>query len=691
MLKLMIKHKGKILQEVELKEGQEYSIGRGKTNDVVLPNQPGISRQHLILSCGEDKDWVVKNLSQVSVLSIEGEENNEGIVPLGSSFQVKDFTFLLKEESPLPSNIPAKENLEDEINKNIDIDKKQSSLDDPKPLFSKEDSPPEPVSENLPISSAGDHTRIMDIGEGENKHQLSAYLKVSYDDNSNKDIFKLEKPKSEWVFGRDEEVDIVLDNANISREHFKIKMEQNQYYIKDLKSANGTILNDKELRPKKYYSINSGDIIYILNVELLFEIKNLSLEKELKSLKVPALVKNSPGNTSQLPVSQPGQFGGVPAHYVPPPLPANMPGVIIEEPEEEEESFFKKNKKRLIMYGALGSVLLIAFMFFDKEEVKPEVTKQVGELAGMPPEKQQIVRDTYEAAQLLFTQGKFEYCKSEVQKLHKLVESYQLESYQNSKQIEIACTNAAENKKVQYDIEQKKKKAEETEQFIQQVVNECTEKFNTFQMKPELIGCLNPAMELSPSDGRLQGLIDKFDAIELEKTEKREKVAQRKAFINSIVKKYNHAKSLYRKGKVLKAMAAYQNFINISNHKELKEKRSLAQRELASIKQNFNDTNNRLNSTCESQFKGGQFRQAYYSCKTASRKIPEPYNKGAISLMERSRQKLELVMKPLYEEAALNESVGNVSVAKEYWNQILSKDVDTGSYYKKAEEKLNNY
>ena len=48
-------------------------------------------------------------------------------------------------------------------------------------------------------------------------------------------------------------------------------------------------------------------------------------------------------------------------------------------------------------------------------------------------------------------------------------------------------------------------------------------------------------------------------------------------------------------------------------------------------------------------------------------------------------------MKPLYEEASLNESVGNVGVAQEYWRKILEKDVKTGIYYKRAQEKLNKY
>ena len=250
---------------------------------------------------------------------------------------------------------------------------------------------------------------------------------------------------------------------------------------------------------------------------------------------------------------------------------------------------------------------------------------------------------------------------------------------------------AAENKRSQYDLEQKRKKAEETEKFIQKITSKCEQEFDRFKLKYELVDCLNPAIELAPADSRIHTLTERFVAIELEKEEKRQRIAERKRFIGSIRSKYTYAKSLYKGGKILKSMSAYQHFINISNHKELKETRETAKRELASIKKNFNDTNKRLNRECEGQFNNQNFQKAYYTCKKASEKIPVPHNKKTLVFMDKARQKLEVKMRPIYEEASLNESVGNVSIAKEYWNKILSQDVNTGLYYKRAQEKLNKY
>ena len=694
MLKLIIKLKGKTLEETTLQEDVEYTIGRGKDNNIVLPEQPGISRKHLSFTLGEDHQWIVKNLSQMQELTIEGKETNEGTVPIGGSFQVQDFQFTLIEEK---KSVVSMQNTDEEKAANEESEippgyKTESQIEKINAAEIEQDNLNEPsVSSLLPdVASGDDKTRVMAIGDNEQK--LSAYLKVSYDDDTPRDIFKLEG-QSEWIFGRDESADIMIDNPNISREHFKISKDEGLYYIEDLKSSNGTILNDKELSSGKAYPIQSGDMIYILDIDIVFEIKNLSLEKELAGLKAPPPSTTAPvpfaTNTPSglMPTQMPA--GAPPVPYFPPPLPANLPGVIMETPEEAEHpSFLQQNKKRLIIYGAVFAVILAVVFFNQEEQTEPteEITTQTGDLAGLTPQQAQIIKDTYQVAQQLYSQGKFEYCKSEVQKIHEYTDSYQ-----DSKKLEIACSQASENKRMQHDLEQKKQKAEKTEKFIQKITRKCDEEFDKFNLKYELVDCLNPAIELAPADSRIHSLTERFDAIELEKEEKKQRLAERKKFINSIVRKYAHAKSLYKTGKVLKAMSAYQNFINISNHKELKDTRKTARRELANIKKNFNDTNNRMNSECESQFNSQEFQQAYYTCERAAEKIPDPHNKKVLSLMGKARQSLEIKMRPIYEEASLNESVGNVSIAQEYWGEILSQDVKTGLYYKRAKEKLNKY
>ena len=698
MTKLIIKHKGQNLQEVWLEVDKEYSIGRGKDNDIVLPEQPGVSRKHLQILRGEDEQWFVKNLSSTGSLMIDGNQTEEGTVPLGGSFQTQDFEFILLEEKK-PSANSAK-NKEPKSPASQELAPLEQA---PPALYNKQESQllaesgnptedPKEVESDLSLST-DDKTKMLDLNS--RSVRMSACLKVSDETDSVRDIFKLEEDQSEWICGREEIADIVVENPNISRQHFKITKEGMDYFIEDLKSSNGTILNDKELRPGKAYAIQSGDMIYILDIEIAFEIKNLALEKELAQIKVPLPVPQ-PAKEGMLPMAPPLKGGNAPQGAWPvgyAPLPANAPGVIVEMPEESASplSFVKKNKKRVIMYGAVVLVVL-GFLVLNNEESEPEDSEnqmgveEGGELADLTEEEKSLVKNTYMAARMLYSQAKFDLCRSEIKKLHKYTKTYE-----DSKKLEIACTQAIENQKKQMDIEYKRKKAKDTDQRIQQVADRCREKFSTFHFRHELVACLQPAIELSPADPRVLALTDQFDTNKTLKEEQKRQKEERQKFIRSIFSKYHHAKSLHTKGKTLKAMSAYQHFINISRHKELTKQRAKAKRELASIKQAFQDKNSQLESACKSHFQAKAFQKAYYACDKAVDEIPPPHDKKARELRQEAQNKLELVMKPLYEEANLNESVGNVAIAQEYWKKIIQLDVRTGIYYKRAKDKLSKY
>ena len=704
MFILIVKHNGKILKEVELETGVDYTIGRAQDNHIVLPKEHGISRKHLSFMFMEEGDSYtgqVKNLSRVSALSVEGQEVETADINIGQSFHIKDFEFILQKQKPenalvaeSPEESPSPVSEKDPIENEAQVEEENISS----PKNTESSSVLDVQKSDIPISPDG-ATQVMSIQDP--KFKMSAYIVVSCDAIKNR--FTLDG-QDKWIIGRDEESDITIDNHNISRKHCKITKKNEKYYIRDLESANGTLLNNKELSPGKKYPLKSGDMIYILDVDILFEIKNLSLEKELKNIVLPA----SPPPSSSLPASfspstppasssanlpyVPSANAGVPTSYVPPQvLPEEAPGVIVEMPEDAS-SFFKRNKKRLVIYAGflLLAGALVSVMKEDKVDNQTQEDSniiKIGELAGLTHEQGQLVKRLFQSAQQLFSQGKFEYCQSEIQKIYEITENYK-----DSKRLQLSCQRAAEDQKRLYDIERKRKREEEAERKIAEVTQKCDEKFSTFQHKFQLVECLNPAIELSPDDSRIQSLTERFDAIEFEKEEKLKQAKERRALIGSIARKYTQAKKIYKSGNVLKAMPAYQKFIDISKkYKELRDKHDLAKRELANIKKNFQDTNNSLIKKCKQVFNSQAFKKAYYTCEKSKKKVPPPYNAPAIELMKQARNKLEHQMKPFYEEANLNESMGNVEIAKGHWKTILSKDVSTGIYYKRAKEKLDRY
>lgn len=63
----------------------------------------------------------------------------------------------------------------------------------------------------------------------------------------------------EITFGRDLGSTIVLDDIQISRHHLRVYREDDNLFVEDLKSTNGSLLNGKAL--KKAQKLKNGDIV----------------------------------------------------------------------------------------------------------------------------------------------------------------------------------------------------------------------------------------------------------------------------------------------------------------------------------------------------------------------------------------------------------------------------------------------
>jgi pSer/pThr/pTyr-binding forkhead associated (FHA) protein len=76
---------------------------------------------------------------------------------------------------------------------------------------------------------------------------------------------------TEITIGRHKKSDIIIDDALVSRKHVIIKKINDEYFIKDLKSTNGTLLNNKLLPPKQFMQLHVEDIITIGSTELVIK------------------------------------------------------------------------------------------------------------------------------------------------------------------------------------------------------------------------------------------------------------------------------------------------------------------------------------------------------------------------------------------------------------------------------------
>jgi pSer/pThr/pTyr-binding forkhead associated (FHA) protein len=72
------------------------------------------------------------------------------------------------------------------------------------------------------------------------------------------------------TIGRDKTNNIVIDDTMVSRHHAVIHKIKEAYFIKDLKSTNGTLVNNEIVPNGKYVKLKPGDIIHIGRTDFSF-------------------------------------------------------------------------------------------------------------------------------------------------------------------------------------------------------------------------------------------------------------------------------------------------------------------------------------------------------------------------------------------------------------------------------------
>lgn len=105
---------------------------------------------------------------------------------------------------------------------------------------------------------------------------IKAYL-VILEGTEEKDRFDI--TESPVFIGRDKGMDIHLDDTSVSREHAVLFFYDNRFYIRDLKSTNGTLVNGKRI---EQIALNYKDLIQLGKCSLRFFVEHAG-KKEAKS------------------------------------------------------------------------------------------------------------------------------------------------------------------------------------------------------------------------------------------------------------------------------------------------------------------------------------------------------------------------------------------------------------------------
>ena len=86
-----------------------------------------------------------------------------------------------------------------------------------------------------------------------------------------KEIKTLETDKTEITIGRNENNDIQINNLGASKKHARIFQRNGEYILEDLKSTNGTLLNNKGIITAK---LTGNDVVTIGKHHLFITIED---------------------------------------------------------------------------------------------------------------------------------------------------------------------------------------------------------------------------------------------------------------------------------------------------------------------------------------------------------------------------------------------------------------------------------
>ena len=84
-----------------------------------------------------------------------------------------------------------------------------------------------------------------------------------------KTTMQLDRP-SITIGKKKEEADLVLEEVSVSRIHARIIKEQNDFYLEDLNSTNGTYKNGLRMQPYEKRKLEEGDEIRFGKKEFVF-------------------------------------------------------------------------------------------------------------------------------------------------------------------------------------------------------------------------------------------------------------------------------------------------------------------------------------------------------------------------------------------------------------------------------------
>ncbi len=681
MLKLAVRLHGQNIQVLELSDPATiYWAGRNDNCQVPLKAENGISRQHFKIYF-KDGMWNLEVVSRFNEVKVGEVSSRELLLKEGLAFSLPPYEFSVESQHTMAVQESLSHAVGSDVNRGMVA----------------------PFGEEV-----GDRTVTRALGKN------AQYLLIYRNPDTKEDKLYI-LTKDTYLVGRDTGCDIVLDDARVSRRQFKIKNKGGRFFLFDNLGVNGTYVNKTKLASKEPVGLNSGDQIGVLNHRFSFEIRDPDFESKMQKVQYLALVEPVPPPEIQgyqqlaapgaegMPVAlSPDMFGalqprmnsGLPSEMIfqTPPVLEGGAAVPSSVGNVKELNFWgfripltKQNKIRLVLGTVVFIALIIAFSDDSSNDFNANMdvaARPADPFSKLTPKEQELVKAEYASAKDLYSQGNYQLAKDRLAIVHTKV-PYYLDSKKLAEYIEIGIKSMQER-----ELEERRKREEaETQEQIQNIVAYCRQQIKPASTSAEIEDCLRLAIQINPEHELILKIREDVGRMEDERKNREAQEATRKAQIEQYRTMYKQAYDVGEK-KPLEGIAEFKKFLEYSmpDPDKLQDK---AKKDIKRLEKKIKSKVSAAISSVRSLVETGKHREAIIALEKASEVAPN--DDTLREEIERLTEELRKKMQILYQEAILEENIGNIDTAKDRWRKILDQDIPNGEYFGKAKTKLQKY
>ncbi len=653
MIQIAVYYDGKTVKEVNFEQATAREITIGRAPGCLLRlDEATVSRLHALIRWNGSA-WVLERKASFGAVRVNGEEVENAILQGGEEIAIGKFSLRVQVDSGM--------------------------------------------EEAAPTADSG----VFHDHEGRTRALNLAAVGVFRIDPgmANTEQFVMSNDKA--VFGRASNCDVVLLEKKASRKHFEVRREGLTYYLKDLKSANSTLVNTRKVDEVE---LNPGDEIRVGETLIKFSVENPEFfQNQQDFMQVPAALEEAaPAPTGQYAVAmhEPQAIQ---------PYAGDTANEFVQQMgEPESKSLFVKlyRKYKQLPVGRRYLVLLLVLagilILFDDEQ-KPQEKKvavkkhslvkdpTTGKILrvyeNLSKERQKLVDKNYAELKDAFDKKDFERVLERTTTILNFVDDYKETKFYESRARAV--------------MEQREKEAHEREQHerqqrIREEVVALEQKGAAIykkaladpKLRPQVTDVAQEIFSKDPNDRLAQEWLDGMKQKEAEEAQEKEETAKKAALKKKGDAAFALVERKFEQGKYLEALdeadkLESREWSTNDYIKRVDAFKGKVHAKLASLIDPIMAEAEELRSKNADLVKA---KDLYLKVLRIN-----PRDEGAIRGLDSIRGTLHLRAKQLYDQAILAESVSDLNEAKEKFD-LCKKTAPEGDIYKKrCENKLVHY